>query len=94
MDQFLRSPRRTVGPFRGAAVTDLPAQEALTALRMPVLILAWTGDRMHPVQVATHLQALLPNAELLIASTDEDVLEWPKRVAEFVAGLPQAPGLS
>jgi 3-oxoadipate enol-lactonase len=93
MDQFLRSPRRTVGPFRGAAVTDLPAEEALTALRMPVLILAWTGDRMHPVQVATRLQALLPNAELLIATTDEDVLEWPKRVAEFVAGLPQAPGL-
>jgi 3-oxoadipate enol-lactonase len=92
MDQFLRSPRRTVGPFRGAAVTDLPPEEALTALRMPVLILAWTGDRMHPVRVATRLQALLPNAELLIATTDEDVLEWPKRVAEFVAGLPQAPG--
>ncbi len=94
MDQFLRTPRRTVGPFRGAAVTDLPAEQAIRTLRMPVLILAWTGDRMHPVPVATRLQTLLPDAELLLATTDEDVLEWPKRVAEFLAGLPQAPTLS
>lgn len=91
MDQFLRSPRRTVGPFRGAAVTDLPPETALRALQMPVLILAWAGDRMHPVPVAERLHALLPESELLLAVTDEDVLEWPKRVAEFVAGLPQTP---
>jgi 3-oxoadipate enol-lactonase len=87
MEQFLRSPRRTVGPFKGAAVTDLPSPSAIAALTMPVLVLAWEGDRMHPVSVATQLQGLLPNAELLIATSDEGVLEWPKRVAEFIAAL-------
>jgi 3-oxoadipate enol-lactonase len=87
MDQFLRSPRTTVGPFKGAAVTDLPSPLAISALTMPTLVLAWEGDRMHPVSVASQLQGLLPKAELTVATTDEDVLEWPKRVTEFIAGL-------
>lgn len=87
MDQFLRSPNRTVAPFNGAAVTDLPSEEALRALDMPCLILAWSGDRMHPIPVANHLHGLLPDSELMIATSDADVLEWPKRVAEFLAAL-------
>jgi 3-oxoadipate enol-lactonase len=87
MDQFLREPRRTVGPFNGAARTDLPDEAALGALSMPCLILAWADDRMHPVPVARRLHELLPDSELMIATSDEDVLEWPKRVAEFLAGL-------
>lgn len=85
MDQFLRSPRRTYAPFTGAAATDLPSEAQLRALTTPVLILAWTGDRMHPVPVAERLHELLPASEMLIGRTDDDVLEWPKRVAEFLA---------
>ena len=92
MDQFLRSPRWTVGPFYGAALTDLPDEAQLQELSMPTLILAWSGDRMHPVPVAKRLHELLPHSELMIAGTDEDVLEWPKRVAEFLATL-DGPGL-
>jgi 3-oxoadipate enol-lactonase len=88
MDQFLRDPRRTIGPFNGAALTDLPDEEALAGLSMPCLILAWADDRMHPIPVATRLRELIPNSELMIATSDEDVLEWPKRVAEFLATLP------
>ncbi len=88
MDQFLRSPKRTVGPFRGAALTDLPAEDELRKLEMPCLILAWSGDRMHPVPVAQRLHELLPQSEYLLATTDQDVVEWPKRVAEFLAALP------
>ncbi len=91
MDQFLRAPRQTVGPFRGAAQTDLPPVEELAGLRMPCLILAWAGDRMHPVPVAKHLHDVLPDSDLMIATTDDDVLEWPKRVSEFLAGLPGEP---
>jgi 3-oxoadipate enol-lactonase len=87
MDQFLREPRRTVGPFNGAALTDLPDAEALAALTMPCLILAWADDRMHPIPVANRLHELLPTSELMIATSDQDILEWPKRVAEFLAGL-------
>ncbi|MCW2546142.1 MAG: Monoacylglycerol lipase [Mycobacterium sp.] len=87
MDQFLREPRRTVGPFKGAALTDLPDEAELAALTMPCLILAWADDRMHPVSVAKRLHELLPGSDLMIATSDEDILEWPKRVAEFLAGL-------
>jgi pimeloyl-ACP methyl ester carboxylesterase len=85
MDQFLRSPRRTYAPFTGAAATDLPSEAKIRTLSMPVLILAWSDDRMHPVPVAERLHEMLPASEMLIARSDEDVLEWPKRVAEFVA---------
>ena len=88
MDQFLRSPKRTVGPFYGAALTDLPTPDELGKLDMPSLILAWADDRMHPVSVATRLHEILPNSEYLLATSDQDVLEWPKRVAEFLAALP------
>jgi 3-oxoadipate enol-lactonase len=87
MDQFLREPRRTVGPFKGAALTDLPEESALADLTMPCLILAWADDRMHPIPVATRLHELLPDSELMIATSDQDILEWPKRVGEFLAGL-------
>jgi 3-oxoadipate enol-lactonase len=87
MDQFLRDPRRTIGPFNGAALTDLPTEDALAGLKMPCLILAWADDRMHPIPVANRLHELLTDSELMIATSDEDILEWPKRVAEFLAGL-------
>jgi 3-oxoadipate enol-lactonase len=87
MDQFLREPRRTIGPFKGAALTDLPDEKALAKLSMPCLILAWADDRMHPIPVANRLHELLPHSELMIATSDHDILEWPKRVAEFLAGL-------
>jgi hypothetical protein len=54
---------------------------------MPCLILAWADDRMHPIPVASRLHGLLANSELMIATSDEDILEWPKRVAEFLTGL-------
>ena len=87
MDQFLRDPRRTIGPFNGAALTDLPAEAALAELKMPCLILAWADDRMHPIPVANRLHGLLEDSELMIATSDDDILEWPKRVAEFLARL-------
>jgi hypothetical protein len=37
--------------------------------------------------VAKRLHELLPGSDLMIATSDEDILEWPKRVAEFLAGL-------
>jgi pimeloyl-ACP methyl ester carboxylesterase len=73
--------------LRGAARSDLPAQEALAALGMPALILAWTGDPGHPVATADELARLLPAAELHVASEPDDVRRWPSMVAEFVRDL-------
>lgn len=79
---------RLAGLFRGAAEADLPAPDALTAIEVPTLILAWTGDPGHPVETARRLDQLLPNAERHEASTAAEVESWTDSLLEFVAGLP------
>lgn len=70
--------------FRGAAMTDLPSKEDLARLEVPVQILAWVDDQAHPVSTAKQLKCLIPNAQLTIAETPEDLDTWPGRVARFV----------
>ena len=70
--------------FRGAALTDLPPKEQLARLEVPVQILAWADDHAHPVSTAEQLQRLIPDAQLAIAETPEDLGTWPDRVAKFV----------
>ena len=70
--------------MRGAAASDLPPEEAVSALTMPALILAWTGDPTHPDSSARRLAELLPRAEAHVAEDLGAVLTWPERVREFV----------
>jgi len=77
-------PERLATVFRGAAHADLPPREAIAALRVPALILAWTGDPGHPVSTAEALAGLLPGAELHLASTWDDVRSWTGRIVEFL----------
>jgi 3-oxoadipate enol-lactonase len=77
-------PVRLARIFRGAAVTDLPAPEAIAAINVPTLIMAWTGDAGHPVASAHRLLELLPHATLLTASTAEELSSWTSAAAEFV----------
>ena len=70
--------------LRGAAASDLPPAEAIAALDVPALILAWDTDAGHPVSTAERLAALLPRAELHVAREPEEVSTWPARVAAFV----------
>lgn len=72
--------------LRGAARSDLPDPQALAALPHPVLILAWTGDPVHPVLTAERLAELLPGAELHISRTAAEVRGWADRVDAFLAG--------
>ena len=71
--------------FRGAALTDLPAESALASLQMPTLILAWSDDPTHPLQTAETLSKILPQAQLHIAHNNQDVLLWPGLIREFVS---------
>lgn len=73
--------------LRGAAASDLPAPEAVAALTVPVLILAWTGDDTHPVSTAERLAELVPHADLHVAEELRSVLTWPERVVSFVRAL-------
>ena len=81
--------RRVVAAvLRGAAQSDLPPIEALAARRVPALVLAWKGDRSHPVSTATKLARALPDAELHVARGAGDVRRWSALVAEFLDRLP------
>ncbi|WP_458111519.1 alpha/beta hydrolase [Arthrobacter sp. R1-13] len=71
--------------FRGAALSDLPAPEAVARINVPTTILAWVNDPGHPLSTAESLAALLPQATLTVARTPADVEAWPKVLSQDVA---------
>ncbi|MHA7288375.1 alpha/beta fold hydrolase [Arthrobacter sp. MDT3-24] len=71
--------------FRGAALSDLPAREAVARIDVPTTILAWLDDPGHPLSTAESLAALLPQATLMVARTPEDVQTWPNILSQDVA---------
>lgn len=71
--------------FRGAGMSDLPALEAISQIEQPVLILAWVDDPSHPTQVAEQLFDLLPDVELSVARTPDDLRAWPQMAADHLA---------
>lgn len=75
--------------LRGAARSDLPPEEAIAALDLPVLILAWDDDPGHPVSTATRLQELLRGSRLEVAASGDDLRRWGQLAADFLA--PAAP---
>ena len=73
--------------LRGAKLTDFPPREQLRSITVPTLILAWEGDRGHPVATAEALQALLPNAQAHIARSISDLKMWPELIRAFLMRL-------
>jgi pimeloyl-ACP methyl ester carboxylesterase len=69
--------------FRAAALNDLPNKQHIATLTMPTLILAWHGDKAHPIETAIELHKILPHSTLHIAHSIDDVNEWPKLISEF-----------
>lgn len=80
-------PARLARVVKGAAAADFPAREDVASLSMPVLILAWTGDAVHPVSSAEELARLLPHAQMHVASTWAEVERWSGLIDTFVSGL-------
>jgi 3-oxoadipate enol-lactonase len=76
---------RLAAVFRSAAVADLPPPEEIKTIVAPTLILAWTGDPGHPVSTAEQLKQLLPNSELVFASTADELASWTDRCLTFLA---------
>lgn len=70
--------------LRGAAATDLPRKRNIHRISAPTLILAWTGDRTHPVKAARKLQELIPGSRLVVARSPYGVMAWPGLFAEHV----------
>lgn len=81
------APERLAANLRGAGHADLPALERIATLSMPALVLAWTGDTGHPVSTAERLGESLPNAEVVITSTAEELATWTQRTIDFLETL-------
>lgn len=74
--------------LRGAAASDLPAEQEVAGVEVPTTILAWIEDPAHPLSTAHRLAALLPEATLRVASTPAEVARWPAVLAADVAATP------
>jgi 3-oxoadipate enol-lactonase len=72
--------------LRGVGASDLPAKERVAGLRQEVLLLPWADDPTHPVSTAETLAGLLPNARMRVAHSAQDLEEWGRRAAAFLAG--------
>ncbi len=77
-------PDRLALVMRGATRANLPDRADIAGIGVPVLILAWTGDPVHPVSTAEELHSLLPDAELHVASTRSDLSTWTTRTRQFL----------
>ena len=86
MEQSVRTADlvRLARVFRGAALADLPSPDAIASIKVPVLIMAWTGDPGHPMSTAERLVELLPQAHLLVAKRFRDFAAWTPAVTEFL----------
>jgi 3-oxoadipate enol-lactonase len=73
--------------MRGAAMSDLPDPDALRAIDVPCLVLAWSGDAGHPVSTAERLGELLGDCTVHIADSPDAVASWPDRLAAFLGRL-------
>lgn len=82
-------PARLALVLRGAAKANLPDRAELAKVGVPALLLAWTGDPVHPLTTAEELASVLPAAELVVARTAEDLAGWTDRVRQFLSGLPE-----
>ncbi len=71
--------------LRGAAMSDLPAPEAIARIDVPTSILAWIDDPGHPLSTAQTLASLLPRVTLSVASDPVDVDTWPQALKHDVA---------
>lgn len=80
-------PARLALAMRGAAGADFPTREEVASVTLPVLILAWTGDPVHPTSTAEELAGLLPQAKLHVASTAAQLAGWSSLVGEFLGSV-------
>ncbi len=72
---------------RDAAVADLGL---LGEVHSPTLVIAREGDTIHPASVARRLAVQMPNAEVIVLSSEDDLLAsipmLVERVSLFLAG--------
>ncbi len=77
-------PDRLALVMRGATRANLPDRSEIARIGVPTLVLAWTGDPVHPMSTAEELHSLIPDAELHVASSRSDLDSWTDRTRRFL----------
>lgn len=77
-------PARLARAMRGATRAQLPDRDEIATIACPTLILAWTGDPVHPLATTEELARLIPHAEVHVAVTATDLERWNHLIADFV----------
>lgn len=77
-------PSRLALVMRGATRANFPERDDVVRIDVPTLILAWTGDPIHPVSTAEELHSLISHSELHVASTAADLSSWTGLTADFL----------
>jgi 3-oxoadipate enol-lactonase len=78
------APERLAQVMRGAGRADLPPRDVLAGVSTPALVLAWTGDAIHPMSTADELEQLLPDVVVHRASTRTELEAWTRIVTDFL----------
>lgn len=73
--------------LQGTKRCRFPSRESIAGISVPVLILAWTEDAVHPLATAKDLHRLLPNSRLVVAKNLEEVAAWGIAIREFIADI-------
>ena len=76
--------------FEGAALSDLPHADDLAKINCPVLLLGREDDKTHPISTIDLLKSLMPQAEVEIARSKRELLQWPQRLDAFSLSLDAA----
>lgn len=77
-------PARLARVMRGATHADFPPRDAVAAISVPTMILAWSGDPVHPESTALELHHLISGSTMHLARTADDLATWTGLIAEFV----------
>jgi pimeloyl-ACP methyl ester carboxylesterase len=94
LDLFLWQDLNAVGVARSIREitrdTAIADRQLLRAVTAPTLILCQEGDEIHPLELGVVLADLMPNAELIVMGSEDELLarlpELVARVAAFLAG--------
>jgi pimeloyl-ACP methyl ester carboxylesterase len=70
--------------LRGVGKSELPAPDDIATLPHPTLILTWDTDPLHPVSTARRLRELIPDSNLHVSTTVEDIKTWTGRIVDFL----------
>lgn len=85
VDGFDRLDRRRLATIlRVGADLDLPPDEVVRTVVVPILLLGWVSDPGHPVATIDHLAEVWPHATCDVARDAATVRQWPELVRRFL----------